>query len=325
MEENLEMIDTDALVQEEPAVTPVVEKKKPTKKAGKITVDDGEEELINCLRNERITVKYVLNEKTGITDKHHPFYGGLAEGATIALVVPLLRNGSLKNVLTNSEKKYLEYVMGLDDNALSVHKSPENNYWINYQVRLTKDDYILDLSTPKGYIDYKVLLANTEEVAPSIDELNNRPKETYRFVLVSDKEVYDTTSTKVKLKEECMEAYFKVKDSFDTLRCIVQTVTGRPVDARTDISFLKKKCVEQIEIDPVRFIKVLKDPYLPAKVLLTKAVDAGIVTKRGTWHMYNGQVMSDSNEEPTFSIAAKYLADKRNQEIKFSIEKKLSE
>lgn len=323
MEENLEMIDTEAL-NEEQAVTPV-EKKKQLKKTSKPTVDNDGEDLINCLRNERITVKYVLNEKTGITDKHHPFYGGLAEGAIIALVVPLLRNGSLKNVLTNNEKKYLEYAMGLDDNALSVHKSPENNYWINYQVRLTKDDYILDLSTPKGYIDYKVLLANTDDVAPSIEELNNNPKETYRFVLVSDKEVYDTTSTKVKLKEECMEAYFKIKDNADTLRCIVQTVTGRPVDAKTDISFLKKKCVEQIEADPVRFVKILKDPYLPAKVLLVKAVDEGIVTKRGTWYMYDNQVMSDSNEEPTFSIAAKYLTNKKNQEIKFSIEKKLSE
>lgn len=41
--------------------------------------------------------------------------------------------------------------------------------------------------------------------------------------------------------------------------------------------------------------------------------------------MYDNQVMSDSNEEPTFSIAAKYLTNKKNQEIKFSIEKKLSE
>lgn len=321
MEENFENIDIEAL-NEEPAVEiPVVEAKKKPNKVTRKQVND-EDELINCLRNEKITVKYILNEKTGITDKHHPFYGGLAEGAFINFVVPLLRNGSLKNPLTKSEKRYLEYIMGLEDNALSVHKS-EDNYWENYQVRLSKDDYILDLSTPKGYIDYKVLLACNDDVAASMEEYNNNPKETYRFVLVSDKEVYDTTSGKVKLKEECMEAYFKIKDDFDSLRCVVQTVTGRPVDIKTDINFLKKKCVEQIEADPVRFVKILTDKYLPYKVLLTKAVDAKIVTKRGTWHLYEGQVMSDGNEEPTFSVAAKFLANSRNQEIKFSIEKKL--
>lgn len=322
MEEILETIDTEEL---EDTQTPVPVTEKP-KKGKKVTtkVTDDEDELINCLRNEKITVKYILNEKTGITDRNHPFFGGLAQGAVINFVVPMLRNGSLKNPLTKAEKKYLEYIMGLDDNALSVHKA-EDNYWDNYQVRLSKDDYILDLSTPKGYIDYKVLLANTDTVAASMDELNNNPKETYRFVLVSDKEVYDTTSTKVKMKEACMEAYFKIKDDFDSLRCVIQTVTGRPVDAKTDINFLKNKCVEQIEVDPVRFAKVLTDKLLPYKVLLTRAVDAKIVTKRGTWHLYEGQVMSDGNEEPTFSVAAKFLSNPKNQEIKFSIEKKLKD
>lgn len=322
MEEILETIDTEAL---EETQTPVPATEKP-KKGKKVTtkVADDEDELINCLRNEKITVKYILNEKTGITDRNHPFFGGLAQGAYINFVVPMLRNGSLKNPLTKAEKKYLEYAMGLDDNALSVHKA-EDNYWDNYQVRLSKDDYILDLSTPKGYIDYKVLLANTDTVAASMDELNNNPKETYRFVLVSDKEVYDTTSTKVKMKEACMEAYFKIRDDFDSLRCVIQTVTGRPVDAKTDINFLKNKCVEQIEVDPVRFAKVLTDKLLPYKVLLTRAVDAKLVTKRGTWHLYEGQVMSDGNDEPTFSVAARFLANPRNQEIKFSIEKKLKD
>lgn len=322
MEEILETIDTEAL---EETQTPVPATEKP-KKGKKVTtkVADDEDELINCLRNEKITVKYILNEKTGITDRNHPFFGGLAQGAYINFVVPMLRNGSLKNPLTKAEKKYLEYAMGLDDNALSVHKA-EDNYWDNYQVRLSKDDYILDLSTPKGYIDYKVLLANTDTVAASMDELNNNPKETYRFVLVSDKEVYDTTSTKVKMKEACMEAYFKIRDDFDSLRCVIQTVTGRPVDAKTDINFLKNKCVEQIEVDPVRFAKILTDKLLPYKVLLTRAVDAKLVTKRGTWHLYEGQVMSDGNDEPTFSVAARFLANPRNQEIKFSIEKKLKD
>lgn len=323
MEEINETINAEELVSETQEFVAPKEDRKVKVKTKKVEQrGDDDDELINCLRNERITVRYIPNEKTGITDKHHPFYGGLADGAIITFVVPLLRNGSLKNPLTKAEKRYLEYAMGLEDNALSVHKT-EDNYWENYQVRLSKDDYILDLSTPKGYIDYKVLLANTDDVASSLEEYNNNPKETYRFVLISDKEVFDSTSSKVKAKEKCMELYFKIRDNFNYLRCVIQTVTGRPVDPKTDVSFLKKKCMEQIEVDPERFAKILDDPYLDAKVLLTRAVDERIVTKRGTWHMYNGQPMSDATEEPTFSVAAKFLANKRNQEIKFSIESKL--
>ena len=305
---------------EEPVMVPV--KKTTKKKAVKEVVSTDEDELINCLRNEIITVKFIPKEKTGITDKRHPFYGGLADGAVVALVLPMLRNGSYKNPLTREEKNFLEYVLGLESNALSVHNT-KNNYWENYQIRLSKEDYILDLSTPKGYIDYKVLLANTDYVAPSIEALNNNDKETYRFVLVSDREVLDTTSSKVKAKEKCMELYLTYKDNVDVLRCIVQTVTGRPVDANTQIDFLKGKCSDQIDIDPIRFLKILEDPYLPAKVLITRAVDASVITKRGTWHYYESSPLCDNNEEPTFTIAAKYLTNKKNQEIKFSIENKL--
>lgn len=317
-------VDAEGLMPEEPVVPMTEEPKKPKSSLKRKVVETSEttDELVNCLRNERITVRYVINEKTGITDKRHPFYGGLADGAIIAIVVPLLRNGSLKNPLTKAEKQYLEYAMGLDDNALSVHKTTDN-YWENYQVRLGKGDYILDLSTPKGYIDYKVLLANSDIVAPSVAELQSNPKATYRYVLISDKEEYDATSTKVKAKEKCMELYFKYRESPEHLRCVVQSYSGRPVDKKTDISFLKKKCMEYIESDPQKLEHIFNDVYLDAKVLLTKATDAGVITRRGTWYLYEGEVLSTNEEEPTFSVAARFLADKRNQEIKFSIENKL--
>ena len=109
MEDILETIDTEELEETQTPI-PTIEKPKKVKKATTKVTDD-EDELINCLRNEKITVKYILNEKTGITDRNHPFFGGLAQGAVINFVVPMLRNGSLKNPLTKAEKKYLEYIM----------------------------------------------------------------------------------------------------------------------------------------------------------------------------------------------------------------------
>ena len=131
------------------------------------------EELKNCLRNERILVRFVPKEDSNITNPKHILYGGMAEGAVKYYTVPIIAStGTLKNVLTNDEKAFLESYMGLEYNALSVHNKV-NNFWSNYTVRLTKRDNYLDLSDPNDYIKYKVLKnigTSTKEIGRSINK-----------------------------------------------------------------------------------------------------------------------------------------------------------
>ena len=79
-------------------------------------------QLINCLRKETIIVRF-LPRKHGIwgNNPKHVLAGGMAESAIKTFVVPLLSSGAFKNVLTNSEKDYLEYIMVLEPNALSFY------------------------------------------------------------------------------------------------------------------------------------------------------------------------------------------------------------
>ena len=143
---------------------------------------------INCLRNERVIVRYILRPSTMVPNKNHVLYGGMAETAIRRFTVPRLSNGSFKNVLTN---QYLEHVMGLEFNALSVHNR-KNNFWDDSnpegfgRVELHKQDNYLDLSVPEDYIKYKVLLANKDQICPSMQELEERPKATYQFVILSE-------------------------------------------------------------------------------------------------------------------------------------------
>ena len=144
------------------------------------------EQMINPLKKERVIVRRLLKEGK-ITNPRHVLYGGMAMGAFHTFTVPMLRNGQLVDVLTKDEKAYLEEAMGLETNALSVHRKVDN-YWSNYQVRLGKEDTILDLSVPEEYIKYKVLLNNTDQIAPSLDAVNIKPKETYEYVLLHEEE-----------------------------------------------------------------------------------------------------------------------------------------
>ena len=88
------------------------------------------------------------------------------------------------NKVLELQKKYLEEIMGLEYNALSIYKK-ENNFWDDSnengisRVRLTKQDNYLNLADPEDYIRYKILLANKDYIASSLQELEDHPKSTY--------------------------------------------------------------------------------------------------------------------------------------------------
>ena len=94
---------------------------KSKKKVTKTIVED-EEPLVSCLRKERIVVRHIPKETGLIKDPRHVLYGGMAEKAVRSFVVPRLSSGLYVNVLTDKEKEFLEDIMGLEYNALSIYK-----------------------------------------------------------------------------------------------------------------------------------------------------------------------------------------------------------
>lgn len=280
---------------------------------------------VSCLRNERITVRYIPRESGMITNPKHVFFGGMAENATRTFTVPILEsNGQFINVLTNEEKVFLEEVMGLEYNSLSIYKK-ENNFWENYTVRLTKSETFLDLKNPDDYIKYKVLLANRDYIAGSLQELQDRPKATYQYVLVS--EIDETKQANLKLNAT-MEAYMefgKVKEDVDILRIIIETLDGRPTSPNSKLDFLQTQANKLIQADSKLFLKTVKDPYLNTKVLIKKSIEAGLIFKRGDY-LYlksDNSPLCEPNEEPTLTMASKYLNAPKHQEVKLMLEARL--
>ena len=164
MEENFEFDDTQELPLKEVGIP---------KKRGRKTLETVQEEVpvkdteeyISPLKNERVVIRFIP-KKSGLipNDKRHVLYGGMAETAVRTFTVPLLRNGAFANILSNSEKDFLEEYMGFERNALSVYNRKSdplkgtqgNNFWENFQVKLQKQDNYLDLSDPDDFIKYKV-------------------------------------------------------------------------------------------------------------------------------------------------------------------------
>lgn len=288
------------------------------------------ETLINCLRNERVIVRYIPRQSKMVQNPKHVLYGGMAENAVRVFVVPRLTSGKYVNVLTNDEKNYLEHIMGLEDNALSIHKR-EHNFWDDSntdgiaKVLLKKQDNYLDLSDPNDYIRYKILLANKDYIAPSLKALEDHPKATYQFVIISEGEETSSAKSNMSNTMMCYKEYGKIEDDADTLRLVIEILDGRPVAASSKLEFLQTKINTLIQANPKTFLKVITDKMLPVKVLIKKGIAAGVITKRGDY-LYlrsDNKPLCEDGEDPTLNIAAKYISNPKHQSIKFAIEAEL--
>lgn len=308
----------------------VVEKEIPMAKETKQATVKSTAATVNCLRNERVIIRHIPKESGMVTNPKHILFGGMAENAVRTFVVPRLSSGMFVNILTDSEKAFLEEVMGLEYNALSIYKKVDN-FWDDSnengisRVRLTKQDNYLNLADPEDYIRYKILLANKDYIAPSLQALQDSPKATYQFVIISEGDETKSAKDNMSATMKCYKEFGKIENDINTLRVIVETIDGRPTAPTVKLEFLQGRINTLIQADSKMFLRVITDPMLSTKVLIKRAIEAGLISNRGNY-LYlksDNTPLCEINEEPTLNIAAKFLNAPKNQEIKFALEAKL--
>lgn len=313
---------------EQPSKEAVEQKIEPIKKHKK---EEQNSDVINCLRNERIIIRHIPRQSRMVTDPKHILYGGMAETATRTFVVPKLTSGRYVNVLTNDEKDFLEDIMNLEVNALSIYRK-NDNFWSDSnpngisRVILKKQDNFLDLSIPEDYIKYKILLANKDFIAPSMKDLEDHPKATYQFVIIKDDDVIKSAKQSMSTTMKCYTLYGKYEDNFDVLKAVIETVTGVGVSSTSKIEFLQAKVNDLIKSNPKLFLKVIEDPLLTTKVFIKKCVSEGFITIRGDqYYIREGNIPMCDKGDATLSVAAQWLNVPKHQEVKFALEAKLNQ
>lgn len=318
---------------EMPAMQEVIKTERRTRQTkAEETVIQNAEEPVNCLRNERIIVRFVPRPTVMVQNPKHILYGGMAENATVTYVVPKLSTGIFKNVLTDDEKNCLEKAMGLEYNALSIYKK-QNNFWDDSndtgigRVILHKQDNYLDLSVPEDYIRYKILLANKDFVAPSLKELEDHPKATYKFVIISENAEAKVTQSNLSATMQCYKEFGKIEDNEDVLRTLVYLLEGRPVSSKTKKEYLQSKVNDYIQSKPRLFLSIVTDKLLPTKALIMKCVEKGLIGKKNDCYYLreDNTPLCEMNEESTLSNAARYLNAPKHQELLFMLQAKAKE
>lgn len=288
-----------------------------------------EKPLINCLKNEQVIVRYLPKQSRMVSNPKHVLFGGMAENATRTFVVPMLSSGRYVNVLTDDEKDFLENIMGLPKNAMSIYKKVDN-FWDDTneagisKVTLRKQDNYLNLANVEDYIRYKILIANKDYIAPSLEALETHPKATYQFVILTEESETKSARKGMTILMQCYTAYGKIEDDVDALRIIIETLTGITVHKNTKKEFLQTKINELIQSNSKMFLKIATDPLLQTKVLIRKCIESGLIAHRGNqYYIREGNIPMCEDGEPTLNVAAQWINLPKNQEIKLSLEAKL--
>lgn len=281
------------------------------------------EEFVSCLRDETVIVRFIPRVKGFVTNPKHVFYGGMGDQSVKKYTVPISPiTRTFVQVLNAEEEAYLEQVMNVKPGTLSIYNK-EDNYWENYYVRLTKQDTRLLLKNPEDYIRYKVLLANTEYIASSLEEYKNRPKETHLFYLLTENAEVEDTNKDLSETQEAWKNYGKYENELDVLKYVVEVANGRRLSKTTKPNVIKSEVFKVINSNAKLFNDILSDAHLKANIVIVKAVEAGIINKKGDYYYHGTDALCANGEEPLMTNAAKYLDHPKNQTLRLSIEAKL--
>lgn len=264
-------------------------------------------------QEKRVVVKPIMSRARNplITDPEHEAYF-LAGNATISYCLPMDTHGNLLNPFTKpGEKEWLEEELDVD---LNFHKA-KNNFWHKFKVKLGKTNRVLDLQNPKQYLEYLVLKANTQFVAPDGESMLK--KATYRYAIVSEE---FETKKQVKEADLEIEAYMFLgqlrKDKKDMIN-FLKVYGGKKVSDVSKEDFLISELKKIVESDLEGFLKVAHDvDNYEIKLLIANAVEIGALIKKGRkYHLPGGDDLCGPGEVPTLANAVTYLQSPGNQDI----------
>lgn len=266
------------------------------------------------LPDTKVIVKYI-KRKTGMAstvEDNHVISGGMLSGSVKKFYTPLLRNGSLANVLTKEEKFYLEDLTGID---LSIY----GEFWLTHYVGLFKEDNIFDLSNPLDYISFKILKSYKNDIAPSWKEKNI--KQTYQFVITTDDEELADKKVTLNTKMEAYMLYGKIMEDKDKLIGILALLTNQPISKDTKLDWLQAKVSEQVDSKSKLFVDLMKDKSLETKLLINEGLTKGVIQKNGNkYKTSDGLDLCESGQTPSFDNAVTYLDNVKHQDIRSLIE-----
>lgn len=272
------------------------------------------------LPEKKVKVKPNFENSGWIKNPRHAAFFKV-EGAYESYTVAMSRSGQLKNPFTNEEKAHLEEILGYTPNELSVYN--KQGTLNDTFVRLSKDPLELNLSDPLDFIKYKVLLTNSDRIAPSIKEKNK--KATYKFYIEDIEDVIEIQSKSANVQQTAWKEYGKMEDNRGKLTAFIKVygqVMKMPVtkiNKDTKLEFLQAKVSEIVQNKPKEFVEIVTNESFDMMLLIAEGVETGVIKREGTKYLLaEGDKLGD-----TLKAAMAYLSLANSQELTMTIEQQI--
>lgn len=229
--------------------------------------------------------------------------------SSVTSICASLSRGGYRTGLTQDEERDLERALQLELNTLST-RSP---FWKEFAIKIPgNNDYILDLSTPMSFLEYKLALVS-DTIANSSEEINVLAHD---FYIVDAEESSEKELQRFKQHDAAILYYSKmsIKEMKDILK-----IYGYKSQGISD-NLVQTTLRGLIDETPTKFNNIVNDPMYKDKVFIKDLELNGIIKKSGTRFYFGDEsnVIGNSMEE-----VVSYLSDKTNNDIKIQLKKAL--
>lgn len=277
-----------------------------------------DEEIFNKLPEEKVKIKFNDRNPGWIKDTRHAAFFKV-EGAYDGFTAGMQRNGQLKNIFSKYEKAFLENIIGEDQ--LSIYN--KNGYLYERVVKLGKDPVILDLSDVYDYIDYKILLSNTDLIAPDVNK--KYLKATYKYFIEKEGDVDTLKANKASNQKIAWISYGKMENDAKKLKAFLSVYSqlfGKSYIKYDNVKIqkLQSEVSSIIEDNINKFVDVINHKSYDTLLLISESIGAGVINKKGTsYFLADGGDKIGNNINETVS----FLDANVNQELVFTIQEQI--
>jgi hypothetical protein len=287
---------------------------------------------ISPLIDKKVTI-VPIKKNTGLLFMDAKDEATFMTNTTRSFSLPVTKNGTLLNPLTEDEKEYLEDLLKID---LSVHSPEGKAFWASKKGKvhfrkIGKDIstavVVLNLNDPYDFIKYKVALVNPRvETKWENRDLNDLAEFVIKDVDSEFKEEFGHTEKAAEVAEYLINNKNDYKALYNLMRLYGKSskVEKYPSKGATTgwlFNELFKSTQSKKETTALHEL-IKQDPSIYAsRVFIDDAIEAGAVTKiSGRYELPGGDVIGYSELE-----VIKFLDNKRNQDIKLRIKTQIED
>jgi len=206
------------------------------------------------------------------------------EGTSTSYPAPFNYSGVVK-VLTDEEQVYLEKVLDSSRGpGWLSHTLLNGNVWKTdrrFVVSIPYPESLeLNLNNPLEYVHYKILLANSRDIAPSYEESKGGE---FLFYLEKSSEVNQSLNSKMEIKLNVLSLFSEVSVSFSKIYnffLVAYMGRGANLPLEGNLEAAKLQLYSYTEDHSEMFLDIMKDVDYKYKVIYYRGLHKGAFVKQ---------------------------------------------